>query len=130
MEADAGGRVEVEVGVVDHVQPPQQRHGVEHHVLKVDDKVQCHDREGHGEPGRYADVIEEPPAPAFGEQGQTDHPEGCEEARGQRVKGDQTQVAEPAPGRPTVSRRRGASASHRAISSNAPPKQPRRTADS
>jgi len=51
VEAHARRRVEVEVGMMDHVQPPQQRHGVEHHVLEIDDEVQGHDREGHGQPG-------------------------------------------------------------------------------
>ena len=40
MEAHAGGHVEVEVGVMHAVQPPQHRHGMEQHVLQVDGEVE------------------------------------------------------------------------------------------
>ena len=46
VEAHAGRDVEVQVGVVDPVQPPQEGHGVEHDVLEVD-------REVHGEEGKW-----------------------------------------------------------------------------
>ena len=40
VEARAGRHVELEVGVVHAVQPPQRRHGVEQHVLQVDGEIE------------------------------------------------------------------------------------------
>ena len=44
MKPDAGGHIEVHVGVVDRVQAPQDRDGMDHHVLEVDGEVE----ESHG----------------------------------------------------------------------------------
>ena len=41
-ETGAGGDVEFEVGVMHAVQAPERRHGMEHHVLKVDREVEKH----------------------------------------------------------------------------------------
>ena len=62
MEARAGGDVEIEIGVMHPVQAPQRRHGMEHHVLQPDEKIQNHDRGKHGQPVRDLDVIEQAPA--------------------------------------------------------------------
>ena len=40
VEARAGRHVEVEIGVVHAVQPPERRHGVEQHVLQVDGEIE------------------------------------------------------------------------------------------
>jgi hypothetical protein len=50
MEARAGRDVDVEVGVVHAMQPPQRRHGVEHHMLQVDGEVEQHDSRQDGGP--------------------------------------------------------------------------------
>ena len=52
VEAQPGGDVEVEIGVMHAVQPPQQRHGMEQHVLQVDGEVEQDDRDRDGDPGR------------------------------------------------------------------------------
>ncbi len=40
MKPDSGGDIEVEVGMVDPVKPPEQRDEMEHGVLKVDDEIE------------------------------------------------------------------------------------------
>ena len=40
MEAQARADVDVEIGVMHAVQPPQQRHAMEHDVLGIDDEIE------------------------------------------------------------------------------------------
>ncbi len=62
MEAGTGGRVEVEVGAAHAVQPPQRGHGVEHHVLEIDDEVEDDDRDRDLQRERKRDQVEDAPA--------------------------------------------------------------------
>ena len=66
MEADAGGQVDVEVGVVDLVQPPQQRHGMGDHMLQVDREVEDEEGEQALDPAWPRQHIEQAPAMRFG----------------------------------------------------------------
>ena len=40
MESNPGSDIEIEVGMVDPVKPPEQRDEMEHGVLKVDDEIE------------------------------------------------------------------------------------------
>ena len=66
MKAQAGRGVEVEIGVVHAVQPPEPRHRMEHHMLEVDREVEQQHREHEGDPDRQLEVVEEPPAALLG----------------------------------------------------------------
>ena len=67
MEAHAGGDIEVEIGVVHAVQPPERGHRVEQHVLKVDGKIE-HDHCGDdAEPYGHIQDVKESPAVLLGE---------------------------------------------------------------
>ena len=55
MEAHAGGHVELEIGMVHAVQPPERRHRMEQHVLEVDGEIEKDHRGDDGEPGRRRD---------------------------------------------------------------------------
>ena len=50
MEAQPGRDVEFEVRMVHPVQPPEQRHRVEQHVLKIDREIEADDRCRHFQP--------------------------------------------------------------------------------
>ena len=72
----AGGHVELEVGVVHAVQPPQHRHGMEQHVLQVDGEVEEDHRGDDGEPGRRVESLEQAPAVRLGEKSHADRGSG------------------------------------------------------
>ena len=96
MEAHAGRHVELEVGVVHAVQPPQRRHRMEQHVLQVDGEIEQDDRGDDGKPGRRVQRVQESPAMFLGEQG---HADGCrreDKSDKQRVEDDDADVARPA----------------------------------
>ena len=73
METRARGHVKIQVGVVHAVQAPQQRHGVEHHVLQIDRQVQRQHREHDYEEVRKVEEVEQP-HPALG--GKSGHANG------------------------------------------------------
>ena len=72
MEANAGGHVEFEIGVMHPVQPPQHRHGVEEHVLEVDGEVKQDHRRRDRKPGRRFECLEKSPAAGLDEQRRAD----------------------------------------------------------
>ena len=49
MEAQSGGHVEFEVGVVHAMKPPQCRYGMKEDMLKVDREVEHDDRDHHAD---------------------------------------------------------------------------------
>ena len=63
VEAQSGGHIDIQIGMVDHVQPPEQRNRVKDHVLEIDGQVQQDDRSQHGQPLRYCKNMEQAPAP-------------------------------------------------------------------
>ena len=66
------GHVELKVGVMHAMQPPERRHGMKEHVLQVDGEVQEDDRDHNAPPGRKRDHIEESPAMRLGNERETD----------------------------------------------------------
>ena len=61
MEAHPGGQVEVEIGVMHHVQPPQSGHRVKRDVLAVDHEVERHHRQHDLDPERPLQGVEQSP---------------------------------------------------------------------
>ena len=96
MEPRPGGDIEVEVGVVHAVQPPERGHGMEHHMLKIDCQIENDDRERDFEPEWQFDEIEKAPAPAFGNDGQRDRHQRDEKPHQRRVQRRQAQIGIPA----------------------------------
>ena len=96
MEPGPCGHIEVEVGVVHAVQPPERGHGMEHHMLKIDRQVENDDREQDFEPERQFDEIEKAPAPAFGNDGQCDRHQRDEKPHQRRIQRHQAQIGIPA----------------------------------
>jgi hypothetical protein len=45
MKSQAGTDITIEIRMVHHVKTPEQRHGMEHHVLEKEHEVQKNDRE-------------------------------------------------------------------------------------
>jgi hypothetical protein len=76
MKTKSRGDVEVEVGVVDHVQPPQRWNGVEHDVLQVDDEVE--DENGADERDKRGKThgVQHPPTAVGREDGGADRGSG------------------------------------------------------
>ena len=117
MKAHAGGYVEIVVAVVHAMETPQQRHGVEQHVLQVDGKVQDDHRGEYLSPIRQSrQPVEHPPAPCFDGQGGAHGRTRVEQAEYCAVHRHQPQVgppplrhgrACPAPWRPTFGKGHG-----------------------
>ena len=95
MEADSGGDIEVEVGVMHAVQPPEHRHRMEQDVLQIDRKVEQDHRGRNGQPGRYRKRIQQAPFALFGEQCETDGGERKRQTDQQGVKDNEGHVARP-----------------------------------
>ena len=60
MEAHAGGHVDVEIGVMHAVQPPQHRHVMKDDVLDVDDEIEREEAEHDARPPRQAGRVNRP----------------------------------------------------------------------
>ncbi len=82
--------------MVHAVQPPQQRHGMEHPVLDVDDEIEGQKRHDDRNPIRHVDLIEHTPAhrPRHARERNRQHRKT--EAQHGGVHGDQQQIMEPA----------------------------------
>ena len=101
MEAGAGRHVEIQVGMVHAVQPPQRRHGVKHDVLEIDDQIEHDDRERHLEPEGQRDQVEQAPAAFRRQQRQPDGRQRKDQPDQNRVERHDADIAVPAqPARP------------------------------
>ena len=78
VEAHAGGDVDVEIGMMHAVQPPQHRHLVEHNVLSIDDEIEDQKAQHRGERGRQPGEMEQPPS-ALGREQRRAHRRGRNE---------------------------------------------------
>ena len=96
MEAGAGRHVEIQVGMVHAMQPPQRRYGVEHDVLEVDDQIQHDDRERNLEPEGQGDRVEQAPAALRRQQGQPDGRQRKDQPHQDRVERHDADIAVPA----------------------------------
>jgi len=98
VEADPRGEVEVEIGVVDHVQAPQRRQVMEQHMLDVDEKIEeDHPDEDRG-PVRDGVGIQKPPSFPAAQQGKAHGENGEEETDDEGIERHDPQVDRP-PGR-------------------------------
>ncbi len=95
VEADPRGEVEVEIGVVDHVQAPQRRQVVEEDVLHVDEEVEEHDADHDGCPVGDLKIVQQPPPFTAAQQGEARGENGEEETDDQGVQRHNPQVGEP-----------------------------------
>lgn len=95
MKAQAGGDIDVQIGMMHHVQAPEQRHRMEHDMLEIDHQIQDQDADKHAEPGRQIEDVEEPPAILPGRHGHL-HPDyGEKQPHGKGINRHHAQVAEP-----------------------------------
>ena len=111
VEAHAGRHVDVEVGVMHAVQPPQHRHRMEQHVLQIDGKIeQNHGHERRGDEGN-GDDVEQSPAARLAHQRDADGSGRKENADQKDIDGEDAEIAGPAR---TSSRRQGGASAPRA----------------
>ena len=85
VKAQARGHVELEVGVMHAMQPPQRRHGVKEDVLQIDREVQEDDRKDNARPRRQRDDIEETKSVRLGNECETDSRDRQQDAHEQRI---------------------------------------------
>jgi hypothetical protein len=88
-------RVEVEVGMVHPMQPPEPRHRVEHDMLEVDREVQQQHRDDDSHPDRHVDVVEQSPATVLGHDRKADRDDGKRKPQDDRVDHDERKVVRP-----------------------------------
>jgi hypothetical protein len=68
MKPSARRQVDVEVGVMHHMEPPQERDEMEHYMLHIYDEIERDHSRNHLEPIRRLYHIEKPPAALLGEE--------------------------------------------------------------
>jgi hypothetical protein len=96
MEAHAAGDVEIDIRVMDPVQPPQQRHLVEHHVLRVDRQIENEDRDDDGDPERRRQHVEQTPSLLRRQDSGAHRRNRQQEAEHECIDGDDAEVRRPA----------------------------------
>lgn len=98
MKAESGGHINIQVSVVHHVHPPHERHGMEHDMLQIDNKIKGQNAQQDGKPVRQIEDIEKPPALVLGCGGYLDADYREEQAHDKSINGNDTEIAQPAPG--------------------------------
>src|SRR5215471_5370615 len=78
------------------VEPPEGRHGMEQHVLKVDGKIQGGDGQWDAGPCRQIERMQQSPPSALGDQSKTDRGRREDETDQNRIQHDDADVAGPA----------------------------------
>ncbi len=111
MKPHAGGHVDVEVGVVHPVQPPEHRHVVEDDVLHVDDEIEEDEADDRRQPAGQRKQVQQSPALLSRQQGGADRRRGNQQAHRQGIGDENRQIAGQRGLRPTTSCRRGAKSS-------------------
>ena len=95
MEPQPRRDVELQIRVMHPMQPPKERHGMEHHVLAVDRQIEQKHCPGDCEPGGERDNVEEAPAFGLSQEGHP-HPRNREhQAHNKRVQYQETEVIRP-----------------------------------
>ena len=98
VEPQTGGHIQVKIRVMHHVQPPERGDGVMQDVLRIHHEVQNGHGHDHLEPIGQGYLVEQPPIPLGGKQGQPHGKNGKNHRHGQRVQSHDGQVGEPTPG--------------------------------
>ncbi len=96
MEADAGRHVEFQVGMVHPVQPPEERHGMEEHVLEIDREVERENGDGDGEPAGDREGVQKAPVMVGGKDRHAEGDDGEGDANQGGVEHDEGEVVRPA----------------------------------
>ena len=96
MEPEAGGNVELKIGMMHAMEAPERRHRMEHHMLEIDSEIQCQYRDDEGDPGRYVENVEQAPAAFLRQQCQPDRDDRKGQPHDQRVDDDNAEIAAPA----------------------------------
>ena len=91
VEAEAGGEVEVEIGMVHHVEAPQCRHGVEEQVLQIEDEVEKNHRHTQRHREGHRKLPKKAPVACLGRHRNTHQSEWKEDAHHHRVHDHQPQ---------------------------------------
>src|SRR5512144_2281012 len=91
------GHVELEIGVMHPVQPPQHRHRMEEHVLQVDGEVEENYRDEYSKPRQRIESPEQAPAVRLGEKRRPYGGRGTDKPHKQRVEHDGAEVVGPPP---------------------------------
>jgi hypothetical protein len=97
MEAQSCRHVELKIGMMHSVQPPERRNGMEENVLPVDREIEKDDREGQGDGGRNLEKIENAPAVRLPDQRHTYGSSREEKPHEEGVHQHDAQVIRPAP---------------------------------
>jgi len=97
MKAKSGGHINIQVSVVHHVHPPEERYSMEHDMLQIDNKIKGQNAQQDGKPVRQIEDIEKPPALLLGCGGYLDADYREEQAQGKGINGNDTYIAHPAP---------------------------------
>ena len=58
VKTDAGGEIEIQVAVMDHVEPPQRGHEMKYDVLKVDEKIEDDNTGEDGKPKGQRQMVQ------------------------------------------------------------------------
>src|SRR6185503_20306122 len=74
MKTRTGGYIDVQIGMVHAVKPPENRGGVKEAVLEVNRQIEHEQREQHFHPGRPGENVEQPPAARFSQQRKPNRP--------------------------------------------------------
>ena len=101
VKAHRRGDVDIAVGVVHLMQPPEDRHFVRDEMLKPDGEVEHEQRDHELDPIRPVDLIEQAEPPLLGEERRGDrrhrHRERRHQPQHQRVDAGDAEIGEPAP---------------------------------
>ena len=98
METQPGGYIDVEVGVVHPVQPPQQRYFMKRHVLGVDREIERQEDPSKqpSSTGGHGVMFEEPPAALRRNRRDTDRRDREKQPHQRRVEQQNAEIAGPA----------------------------------
>ena len=96
MEANAGGDVDVEIGMMHAVQPPQHRHLVEDNVLSIDDEIEDQKAQHRGKRERQCGEMEESPSAPGREQRGAYRRGRNEDAHREHIDDENAEIVRPA----------------------------------
>src|SRR5262245_27843513 len=97
VKTHAGGHVELEVGMMHAMQPPQRGHGVKEDVLEIDREVEDDDRDDNACPPRQRDQTEKTKSTRLDDECETDSRDRRKYAHEHHVDRHHAEVVRPAP---------------------------------
>ena len=100
MKAQPGSDIKLQISMMHAVQPPQHRHRVEQHMLRINRQIQQHKRERNGGPHRRMQPIEQAPALRLHIKRKTHRAQRQHQLEHHRIEGSDAQIGRPAPAAP------------------------------